>query len=129
MASLTSPGPGGGPSKIPTDPICMCVTASSMCRNEASSGLMVSIRIPPSLALLYGEPATVGRSANVLAPRFTEQRRDLGFHVVVGAAVGPAGRLDRQQTAQVAAVAPRPREDPGDAVGALVERQPPGYSC
>ena len=29
-AERTSPGPGAGPSKIPTEPMCMCVTASSI---------------------------------------------------------------------------------------------------
>ena len=44
-----------GASKMPTDPMCMCVTASSTCRNDALSGLIISI----SRALL-------GRSAGRL---------------------------------------------------------------
>ena len=37
---------GGGPSKIATEPMCMWLTLSSTCRNEASSGLIRSMRPP-----------------------------------------------------------------------------------
>src|SRR4051794_38933074 len=50
MATMSSYG-GGGPSKIATDAMCMWLMSSSKCRNDASCGLMRSIR-PPSLGEL-----------------------------------------------------------------------------
>src|SRR3954452_9039039 len=50
MATMSSYG-GGGPWKIATDAMCMWLISSSKCRNDASCGLMRSIR-PPSLGEL-----------------------------------------------------------------------------
>ena len=54
IADRTSPAPGTGPSKSPTEPMCMCVTASSMCRNDASSGLIVCTGNPPPVDTVSG---------------------------------------------------------------------------
>ena len=56
----TSANGGGGPSKIATDAMCMCDTPSSMCRNEASSGLRRSgpIEALPSQFEVVSEPTT-----------------------------------------------------------------------
>ena len=85
--------------------------------------------------LVEDRPEEVARelieSSRALPPRAIacgrEQLRDLGIHVVVGAAVGATLGRDRQHAAQMARVPARPGEDAGDAVGTLVERQLPGH--
>ena len=52
---------------------------------------------------------------------FSEQRRDIGLHVVVGAAVGAALGRDRKDATDAPGVAAGPREDPSYPVGSLVQ--------
>src|SRR5579859_3581618 len=62
-----------------------------------------------------------GSAAARLGANASEQGGDPGFHVVVGAAVGPSVGGDRKYATQVAAVAPGPGKDAGHPVGALLE--------
>jgi hypothetical protein len=56
-----------------------------------------------------------------LGPRGGEQRGDVRFHVIVGAAVGAAVGGDRKDAAEAAAITPRPGEDAGNPVRTLLE--------
>ena len=86
------------------------------------------------LAYTYGDVVARGRAdggrpappAGLAAARRGEQLGHGGLHVVVGPAVLAALGRERQFAPELARVAPRPGEDPGDAVGPLVQTQPRG---